>query len=111
VKEAEAQRQQGEASHLSPDPVDRGGPQGGVRVPTGMLLLGYCSVESVSFTVWKQTQSFYCFVLKLSGFSWLRLWKKERFMCSEEKLALTVGKCTVDVGKLNNQVGVRDFGT
>lgn len=32
-------------------------------------------------------------------------------MCSEEKLALTVGKCTVDVGKLNSQVGVRDFGT
>lgn len=32
-------------------------------------------------------------------------------MCSEETLALTVGKCTVDVGKLNSQVGVRDFGT
>lgn len=31
-------------------------------------------------------------------------------MCSEEKLALTVGECTVDVGKLSSQVGVRDFG-
>lgn len=30
-------------------------------------------------------------------------------MCSEEKLVLTVGKCTVDAGKLNNQVGVRHF--
>lgn len=82
-----------------------------MTVPTAILLLGYCSVESMSFAIWKQTQSFYCFVFKLLGFSWLQLWKKERFMCSEEKLVLTVvGKYTVDVGKLNSQVGVRDFG-
>lgn len=63
----------------------------------------------MSFTNWKQTQAFYCFVLKLSCFSWLQLWKTERFMCSEEKLVLTVGKCTVDAGKLNSQVGVTHF--
>lgn len=87
------------------------GPQGGVTVPRGVLLPWCHRAEVVSSAVWQQTQFFYCFVLKLSGFSWLRLWKKGRLMCSEEKLALTAGKCAGGFGELNSKVDVRGLGT
>lgn len=32
-------------------------------------------------------------------------------MCSEEKLVLTAGKCTVGFGELNSKVDVRGLGT
>lgn len=97
---------QGEASHLSLYPYwSRRAPKWCDRNSAALTQCG----ESVSFTIWKQTRAFYCFVLKLSGFSWLQLWKTERFMCSEKKLVLTVGKYTVDAGKLNSQVGVKHF--
>lgn len=87
------------------------GPQGGVTVPRGVLRPRCHRAEVVSSAVWQQTRFFYCFVLKLSGFSWLRLWKKGRLMCSEEKLVLTAGKCTVGFGELNSEVDVRGLGT
>lgn len=105
------QGQEGEASPRRLGAAEAAVPRSGVTVPRGFLLRWCCRAESMSSAVWKQTQSFYCFVLKLSGFSWPRLWKKGRFMCSGEKLVLTVGKCTVDFGELNSKVDVRGFGT
>lgn len=100
---------QGEASHPSLDPHwSRRAPKW-CDSPHRSSAARILCVRSVSFTIWKQTQAFYCFVLKLSGFSWLQLWKTERFICSEEKLLLAVSKCTGDAGKLNSQVGVRHF--